>query len=125
SSNGQISMSDEELVLEGLPIAIEPQFDQVIISNEDIIKQIILLLEGRFKFMPIDDVDTEIYNNFYDNVLFTKENFETLNIQDSKIPEIFDDALYLMNKYIKPMYDNELVYRREIGQTLDVMNSIL
>lgn len=125
SSNGQISMSDEELVLEGLPIAIEPQFNQVIISNEDIIKQIILLLEGRFKFIPIDDVDTEIYNNFYDNVLFTKENFETLNIQDSKIPEIFDDALYLMNKYIKPMYDNELVYRREIGQTLDVMNSIL
>lgn len=125
SSNGQISMSDEELVLEGLPIAIEPQFDKIIRSNDDIIKQIILLLEGRFKFMPIDDVDTEIYNNFYDNVLFTKENFETLNIQNSKIPEICDDALYLMNKYIKPMYDNELVYRREIGQTLDVMNSIL
>jgi len=125
TSNGQINLSDEELVLEGLPIALEPQFDQVVLKNEDIIKQIILVLESRFKFTPIDDVDTEIYNKFYSNILFIKENFDSPNIQESNLPEIFDDALYLMDKYIKPMYDNELVYRKEVGETLDVMNSIL
>jgi hypothetical protein len=124
-SNGMVSINNEELVLEDLPIAVEPQFANEELSNEDLIQEILMFLEYRLKQFPIETVDEKLHNNLMSKISFVKDNYSAIDIQEDIIYEIFDDGIFLMDKYIKPTYDNELIYQEEIAATLSVIKQIL
>lgn len=124
-SGGFCSLSDEELILENLPIKFEFEISEIEKTFDKEIIRVIHHLESRFKFLNYDEIDNDVFVSFNENVKIIKSNSERIVEYDNEISQIFDHALFIMNKYIKPTYDNQLVFKKEMGLTLDLISGFL
>ncbi|MCF2490793.1 tetratricopeptide repeat protein [Dyadobacter sp. CY347] len=122
---GRISIYDDELVLENLPIAFEPLLTKVIVPQKALIGNIIRFLNGRFRSLEISEVDREIYDALMNNIAFVEVNFEVIQSMDRYITKILDDGLFIISKYIRPSYDNDFTFRKDVGEMMDVMKNLL
>lgn len=122
--NGHCSMSGEVLILENLPIAFEPQMRSVDLKEEKKITNVLSQLEYRISSIESVEIDHEIFFRFNKNIKFLLANKNKLKDHYEILSKNFDDALFILNKYIKPTYDNDMVYQKEIGQMLKVMKEV-
>ncbi|MDO1514335.1 tetratricopeptide repeat protein [Maribacter confluentis] len=123
-NNGFCKMKDEKIILENLPIEYEPQIRKVKTTDDQIVLNIISFLEIRLKTLRREDVDIQLFLDIENNIKTILANKDELKNYYELVSSVFDNSLFIMEKYVKPTYDNELVYIKEVGQMLNIMKQV-
>ncbi|WP_231489707.1 hypothetical protein [Pedobacter sp. Leaf170] len=118
------AQSDEKLVFEDGPVRVEPYIMLKDKSSDEVIERTFHAIEEYLVNAEVDEIDRGMTQIMFERIASYRKGDQESKT-DEKLHLILDDAVFLIDKYVKGTYQNNLVFAKDVGDLLQEMKSVL